>query len=200
MKNQNNQINAILIVIAALVLGLACSGSTGSTGDNTVEEANKAVDAANKKLDEAKELMVKTETRNTALFSANIQTVQQLQLYKSNKGGEARSIVGDYEKVIEMLKDVSKQYDEISRMNLSDKYKDYAKLKSEEFAKRAEAINIRKGNAQAFLEIDDPKTLVAKFDENTGKSDRLFKDAEEMGAKSKKMSEEYRDLFRDEKN
>ena len=190
MKKQTNQINALFIVIIAVFIGLACS-----SGGSQVEEANKAVDAANKKLDEAKDLYVKTEERNTKLFSTNIQTVRQLQYYKANMGGEAKAIVADYEKVSEMLKDVSKQYDNISRMNVTDKYKDYAKLKSDEFAKRSEAINIRKGNAQAFAEIDDPKTMIAKFDENNAKSDRLFKDAEDMSAKAKKM-EEDKDLFK----
>ena len=191
MKKQTNQLNALFIVIIAVFIGLACSSSGGSQ----VEEANKAVDAANKKLDEAKDLYAKTEERNTKLFSTNIQTVRQLQYYKANMGGEAKAIVADYEKVSEMLKDVSKQYDNISRMNVTDKYKDYAKLKSDEFAKRSEAINIRKGNAQAFAEIDDPKTMIAKFDENNAKSDRLFKDAEDMSAKAKKM-EEDKDLFK----
>ena len=191
MKNQN-KINAIFIAVIALAIGLACSGSAG----NQQAEANKIVDQANKKLDDAKTLYEKTETRNTALFSQNIQTLQQLFAYKAKMGGEAKSIVGDYEKVVEMLKDVSKQYDDISRMNLNEKYKDYAKLKSDEFAKRAEAVDIRKGNAQAFTEIDDPRTMTAKFDENNAKSDRLFKDAEDMGAKAKKMEDENKDIFK----
>jgi hypothetical protein len=189
MKYQTGKLTAALIIAIALVMNIAC-------GANQIEEANKAVDEANKKLDDAKELLVKTETRNTNLFSANIQTVQQLQLYKSNKVGEAREIVGDYEKISEMLKDVAKQYDAVSRMNVSEKYKDYAKLKSDEFAKRSEAINVRKGNAQAFLEIDDPRMMTAKFDENNSKSDRLFKDAEDMGTRAKKMEEDNKDLFR----
>ncbi len=189
---KHNKFNAIFIIIAAIALGLACGGSAQT------EEANKIVDAANKKLEEAKELFVATEKRNTALFDVNIQTVQQLQFYKANKSEEAKSIVADYEKVTEMMKDVSRQYDNISRMNLSEKYKDYAKLKSDEFAKRAEAIAARKGNAQAFAEIADPRAMTAKFDENNAKADRLFKDAEDIAAKAKKMEEENKNLFRDD--
>ncbi len=190
MKNQN-KLNVIFILIISIALGLACSGSE----DQTVE-ANKVVDLANQKLEEAKDLYAKTELRNANLFSANVQTVQQLQAYKASKSNEAKSIVGDYEKVAEMLKDVSKQYDDISRMNLNEKYKDYAKLKSDEFAKRTEAVTIRKGNAQAFMDIDDPRTMTGKFDENNSKSDRLFKDAEDMGERAKKMEEENKDLFK----
>ena len=189
MKRQN-KLNAILIILVAVAISLACSGA------KQTEEANRVVDRANKKLDEAKDLYGKTEKRNRELFSVNVQTVQQLQNYKSNKSGEAKLIVADYEKVSEMLKDISKQYDDVSRMNLSEKYTDYAKLKSDEFAKRAEAVEIRKGNAQAFAEIDDPRTMTAKFDENNSKADRLFKDAEDISSKAKKIEEENKDIFK----
>lgn len=186
-----NKLNAMFVVIVAIIIGLACS-----SGGNQTEEANKIVDAANSKLEETKDLYAKTEDRNKALFSANVQTVQQLQLYKANKSSEAKSIVADYEKVVEMLKDISRKYDDVSRLNLDEKYKDYAKLKSDEFVKRAEAVNIRKGNALAFMEIDDSKTMLSKFDENNAKSDRLFKDAEEIGTKAKKIEEENKDIFK----
>ncbi len=91
-----------------------------------------------------------TEACNKELFSANVRTVQQLQYCKANKSSEAKSIVSDYEKTSEMLNDISKQYDDFSRMELSEKYKDYAKLKSDEFAERAEAVNIHKCNVQAW--------------------------------------------------
>lgn len=189
MKHRN-EFNKLFITIVAIAICVACGSG------NQTEEANKIVDSANKKLDEAKELYSKTETRNTKLFNANVQTVEQLQAYKSGKSDEAKAIVEDYENVSEMLKDISKQYDEVSRMNLTEKYKDYAKLKSDEYTKRSEAISIRKGNAQAFMEIDDYKTMTAKFDDNNAKSDRLFKDAEDIGAKAKKLEEENKDMFR----
>jgi len=191
MKN-TNKLNALFIVVIAVLIGLACS----SGGTSQIEDANKIVDQANKKLDEAKDLYGKTETRNTALFNVNVKTIQQLFYYKSKMGGEAKSIVSDYEKVSGMLKDISRQYDDVSRLNVGDKYKDYAKLKSDEFAKRAEAVDVRKGNAQAFTEIDDPRTMTSKFDENNAKSDRLFKDAEDMGAKAKKIEEDNKDIFK----
>jgi hypothetical protein len=189
MKHRN-EFNKLFITIVAIAVCLACGSG------NQTEEANKIVDSANKKLDQAKELYSKTETRNTKLFNANVQTVEQLQAYKSGKSDEAKAIVEDYETVSEMLKDISKQYDEVSRMNLTEKYKDYAKLKSDEYAKRSEAINVRKGNALAFMEIDDYKTMTTKFDDNNAKSDRLFKDAEDIGAKAKKLEEENKDMFR----
>jgi uncharacterized membrane-anchored protein YhcB (DUF1043 family) len=187
---KNNKINAILIILGAILLGLACSSA------NQQEEANKIIDAANKKLDEAKALYTKTDARNTDLFSAKVQTVGQLQAYKASKNGEAKSIADDFEKTGQMLKDVAKQYDDVSRMNVNDKYKEYAKLKSDEFYKRAEAVDVRKGNAQAFMEIDDYKTMVSKFDENNKKSDQLFKDADDIETKAKKIEDDNKDIFK----
>lgn len=186
-----NKLNAILAIIIAAFIALACSG-----GDQQAE-ANKVVAEANKKLEEARALIVKTEARNKTLFSANIQTTGQLQAYKSRMSDEAKQIVADYEKVSEMLKDISKKYDDVSRMKVSDKYKEYTKIKSEEFAKRADAVGVQKGNAQAFAEIDDPKTMLSKFNENNEKSEKLFKEADELGTKAKKIEDENKDLFKE---
>lgn len=185
-----NKFNTLLVLAMAITLVLACSGG------NQQAEANKIVDTANKKLDETKDLYSKTEARNSTLFSANIQTIQQLFAYKARMGSEAKSIVTDYEKIADSLKDIAKQYDEISRLNVDDKYKEYAKLKSDEYAKRAEAVGVRKGNAQAFGEIDDPRILTAKFEENNTKSDKLFKDAEDIAGKAKKIEEDNKEIFK----
>ena len=185
-----NKFNTLLVLSIAITLVIGCSGG------NQQAEANKIVDTANKKLDETKDLYSKTEARNSTLFSANIQTIQQLFYYKAKMGSEAKSIVTDYEKVADNLKDIAKQYDEISRLNVDDKYKEYAKLKSDEFAKRAEAVGVRKGNAQAFAEIDDPKILTTKFAENNTKSDKLFKDAEDTAGKAKKIEEDNKEIFK----
>lgn len=188
--NQLNKLNAIFIAIFGIALIVACGGGMQT------EEANKVVDAANKKLDDGKVLYDKTEDRNKKLFSADVRTVRELQYYKEDRKDEAKSIVADYEKTVEIMKDVSRQYDDISRMNLDEKYKEYAKLKSDEYLKRAEAINIRKGNAQAFMEIDDYKTMTTKFEDNNAKSERLFKDADEIASKAKKIEEDNKEIFR----
>lgn len=189
--NTQNKLNAILAIVITAFVALACSGGSEQG------EANKIVAEANKKLEEARTLMVKTEARNKTLFSANIQTNGQLQAYKDRMGSEAREIVADYEKVSETLKDISKKYDDVSRMKVSDKYKEYTRIKSEEFAKRADAVAVSKGNAQAFAEIDDAKTMLSKFNENNEKAEKLFKEAEELGSKAKKIEEENKDLFKE---
>jgi hypothetical protein len=187
MKNKLNLLANLALIIG---IGLACSSG------NQQEEANKMVAEANKKLEEARELATKTDARASKLFSAPIQSANQLADYKEKMKDEAKNISDDYDKVATMLKEVSKKFDDASHLNVTDKYKEYAKLKSDEFAKRAEAIGIHKGNTQAFVEITEPKQMVAKFDENNKKSGALMKEAEELGTKAKKMEEDNKDLFK----
>lgn len=187
-----NKLNILIVLIITVFIALACSGSS-----NQQAEANKIVAEANKKLEEARSLMVKTDARNKALFGADIQTNSQLQAYQQKMGSEAKEIISDYEKVAEVLKDISKKYDDVSRMNVSEKYKEYTKIKSEEFALRSDAVATAKGNAQAFTDIDDPKTMLSKFKENNEKSAKLFKDADELGAKAKKIEDENKDIFKE---
>jgi len=191
MKNIQNKINLFAALAITIFISLACSGGSQQA------EANKIVAEANKKLEEARALITKTDERNTALFDENIQTNAQLKSYKERKSDEAKAIVADYEKVSDALKDISSKYADVSRMNVSDKYKEYTKIKSEEFALRAEAVTASKGNPQAFNELDDPRKMVARFKENNEKSAKLFKDADELGAKAKKIEEENKDIFKE---
>lgn len=189
MKSEKQ--NLVCVVCALLFAVLACGNG------NQQAEVNKKVKEANRKLEEVKMLLTQNDERNRRLFSANVQTEAELAEYKKEKNNEAEEIIADYEKVSAMLREISQIFDEVSRMNLNEKYKEYAKLKSDEFAKRAEAIAFRKGNAEAFIEIDDQKRMTKRFDENNTKADKLFNEAEEIRKKSKKLEDENRDLFVD---
>ena len=189
--NNRNKLNTIFIILAAAAFLLACSG-----GGDQLAEANKRVDEANKKIEEVNALITKTEAQNQILFGANIQTVAQLNFYKDRMRSTAKDIVNDYEKAGATLKEVAKIFDDASRLNVSDKYKEYVKLKSDEFAKRAEAADVRKGNAQAFIEIDSPRTMTQKFNDNNDKFAKKVKEADDIAEKAKKVESENKDIFK----
>jgi hypothetical protein len=186
-----NKLNLLIMTAVFLGIGLACSSG------NQQADANKLVAEANKQLEDAKSLMIKTEKRSEELFGADIKTVTQMNAYKEKMKDEAKGVSDDYEKVSTMLKEISKKYDDASRLNVSDKYKEYSKIKSDEFVKRAEAINIHKGNAQAFVEISDAKQMTAKFDENNKKSQAIYKEADDLADKAKKMEADNKDIFKE---
>ncbi len=187
--NGKKKFSAMVIFIALLI------GITTCSDVNQLTDANKLINEANTKIIVANDLLTKTNNRKNKLFSANIQNPEELLEYKKIQNSEAKSIFNDYEKICESLKEISKLFDDVSRMNLNPKYKDYAKLKSDEFNKRAEAIVIQKGNALAFIEIDDPQKMTARFDDNNSKSDKILTEAEELEKKARNLEIENKDVF-----
>lgn len=190
MKKQNS-INSAFALLLFVFIVLACSG-----GANQTAEANKIVDEANKLVEEAKDLSQKTEARNQALFSVQIQTQAQLRYYKAKVKDQALDIAVDFGKAAEKADAAAKKFSEAAKLNLPDKYKEYLNLKSQEFTKRAEGINVRKGNAQAFVDYDDPSVMVKRFNENNAKSQKLMDEADEISKKADKVHDDNKDIFK----
>lgn len=187
-----NKINTLIAILITLTLVLGCSGDQQA-------EANKIVVEANSKLAEVRDLLKQAEARNNQLFDANIKSSEDLKAYRVKMAGEAKEIVTSYEKIADSLKEISGKFDGIAKMNVSDVFKDYAKTKSEEFAKRAEAVGIAKGNAQAFIDATDTKSMTAKFEENNTKTAKLFAEAGELGEKATKIENDNPKIFTDAK-
>ena len=185
--NKQTNITAIFASLLLLVFIIACGG-------NQVEEANKLISDANKLVDEAKELVVKTDARNKELFSEDIK--ETLKDYKRKMAAEAKSIVEDYAKAADKSQAAGKKFAEAGKLNVADKFKEYLDLKAKEFDKRAEAINFAKGNAQAFIDLDDVNAMQKQFGENNKKSQSLMKEAEELAGKAEKIQTEHKEIFK----
>ena len=170
-------------------VGLACNSADQQS------EANKLVSEANNLTDKADVLIRKTEARNQKLFDADIQTVEELEAYKIKMKSEAESIIDCYTEASEILKKIAKKFDEAAQMNVREIYKDYAKIKSDEFTRRAAALDIRKGNAQIFIEADLPGRMTDKFDENNSRFEQLMREAEELSSAARNLENENRKFF-----
>ncbi|HVE57232.1 MAG TPA: hypothetical protein VNB22_10420 [Pyrinomonadaceae bacterium] len=178
------------ILIAILVgTALTCGGN------NQQSEANRLVGEANRLLGETNKLIERTEARNQRLFDADVQTIEELAAYKIKMKSEAQEIVENYAKASEMLAEIAGKFEKATKLNVREIFKEYAATKSEEFAKRAEAFNVRKGNAQVFIEFDSPQKMTDKFDENNSRFEKLIKEADELGGTAKRIENENRDFF-----
>jgi len=180
----SNKLRTIVAVFTVAIL-TACGG-------NQIEEANHLVDKANKNIVEADELLKKTEKKNKELFAVPIQTEEELQIYKEKKSAEAGTIIEDFEKASNLAESAANQFAEAGKLNVPENFKEYLEIKSQEFAKRAEAVETRKGNAQAFLDYDGA-TMVKKFEENNEKSEKLMKEAKELGERADEVQRTIND-------
>lgn len=187
-----HKINILAAVLITLALVLACSSDQQA-------EANKIVVEANAELVQVRDMLKQAESRNNQLFDANITSPADLKAYRTKMAGEAKEIVESYEKISAKLKEISGKFDGISKMNVSEMYKEYAKTKADEFAKRAEAVGIAKGNAQAFIDAADTKSMTDKFEENNTMTAKLFAEAGELGEKATRIETDNPKLFTDAK-
>jgi len=170
-------------------------GNALACGINQQAEANKLFGEANQLIVKTNILITKTEEKNQKLFDADVQTVEELAAYKIKMKDEAQGIIENYTRISEMLKEIATKFDQTAKMNVPEIYKEYAATKSAEFAKRAEAFTVRKGNAQVFIETDLPKQMTDKFDENNSRFEKLIKEAAEFGEAATHIENENRDIF-----
>lgn len=181
-----NKLTAIIPVFMFLTLA--------SCGKNQIDEANNLVAEANRKIAESDQLVKKTEKKNKELFAVFIKTNEDLQEYKQEMSAKAKGIVKDFERASDLAENAADKFAEAGKLNVPENYKTYLETKAEELAKRSEAVEARKGNAQAFLDYDDA-TMIKKFEENNDKSEKLMTEARELGKKAEKIKEENVNIY-----
>ena len=181
-----NKLPAIISVFTFLILA-SCGGSQ-------IDEANDLVAEANKKIVESEQIVKKTEKKNKELFAVFIKTNEDLQEYKQEMSAKAKAIIKDFERASDLAENAADKFAEAGKLNVPENYKTYLETKAEELTKRSEAVEARKGNAQAFLDYDDA-TMIKKFEENNEKSEKLTAEATELGRKADKIKEENGNIY-----
>lgn len=176
------------------VISIFTFSMLAACGANQIDEANNLVAEANQKLVESDQLVKKTEKKNKELFAVFIKTNEDLQEYKQEMSAKAKGIVKDYERASDLAENAADKFAEAGKLNVPENYKTYLETKAEELAKRSEAVEARKENAQAFLDYDDA-TMIKKFEENNEKSEKLMTEAKELGKKADKIKEENGNIY-----
>ena len=179
-------------ILTALLVGAALAACGGK---DQRRAAGRIVRAAHDSIGATKILIEKTEARNRTLFDADIQTVSELADYKLRMRNEAQEIVANYAEASADLKKIAGKFDEAAALDVPDFYQDYARARAAEFRKRAEAFDIRKGNAQALIDIESPQRMTDRFDENNSRFEKLMREADEMAAAAAGIEIENRDFF-----
>jgi len=115
-----------------LVFGfaLACTSSDETEKANVlVDEANKLVTDAQAKVDEG------TKQRKDMLQAVNDikRETEKEDLAKARK--MAQELISTYETISQKLTDASKKWEDISKMKLNEKFKEYAVVKVEQLKK-----------------------------------------------------------------
>ncbi|MBC7911800.1 MAG: hypothetical protein H7Y30_14940 [Pyrinomonadaceae bacterium] len=182
-KTRRNMLLAIAVMMAFV---LACNSG--------LEEANKLVAEGNVAIQEGNKLALEAGPKHDRLFAEA--KAESFEEDKERLKGTAKEAVDGLTKGAEKYREASKKFDEASKLKVDDKFKEYLTLKSQEFAKRAEQVDLAKGNAQAFLDSSDPVSLMAKVNANQPRVEALEKESKDLETKADKIRTENKDKIK----
>ena len=174
---------ALFLLIAAV---LACkSGATTSETD----KANKLVDEGNAAVQDAKKFVTDAEAKKTQMMQTDVRRLAEARV-------TAAESIAAYDRAAEKCKAAAQKYDEASRLQINDKFKEYLILKVKEYNKRGEMIETAKGTPQALIESTNRSSFIIRANSNNSKVDQLYKEAEDIGSQADKLQKDNPNIFK----
>ncbi len=180
------QYRSLTALFLLLFVILACNKTT--TPSET-DKANKLVDEGNAAVQDAKKAVSEAEAKKDEMMKTDIRRLAEARV-------RAAEAIAAYDKATEKCKAAASKYDEASRLQVSDKFKQYLMLKTKEYNKRAEMVEAAKGTPQALIESTNRSSFVIRANSNNAKVDSLYKEAEDLGAQAEKLQKDNPDIFK----
>ncbi|HKP38128.1 MAG TPA: hypothetical protein VJT71_14820 [Pyrinomonadaceae bacterium] len=181
---RTNGVVALLLLVAAVV---ACN--RGGAGKDT-EKANKLVTEGNALVQEAKKNLTDAETKKDQMMKTPLSRLAEARVI-------AAGAIADYDRANEKARAAAAKYDEASRMNLNDKFKEYLVLKAKEYNKRAELVATAKDTPQALIESTNKSSFANRVTSNNQKVEALAKEAQALADQADKLVKDNPNIFKD---
>jgi peptidoglycan hydrolase CwlO-like protein len=182
--NPRKKLYSLFALIALSVFALSCATS----------KANKFIEEGNAAVKEGEQLAMEADTKITALAG-------ELDKFPENRDqlkGQAQEINERLDKSIAKLREAATKFDEGSKTNLDAPLKEYLSLKSQEFSKHAEHLDVLKGIPNAVLDpsIEDRAALDTKFSQIKERVDKLEQEWTDLSNRADKIQEANKDKFK----
>jgi len=174
---------ALFFLVAAV---LACKNTSAP---NETDKANKLVDDGNAAVEQAKKFVTDAESKKDQMMKTDVRRLAEARV-------RAAESIAAYDRAAEKCKEAASKYDEASRLQIGDKFKQYLILKVKEYNKRAEMVEAAKGTPQALIESTNRSSFAIRANSNNVKVDQLHKEAEDIGAQAEKLRKDNPDIFK----
>ena len=175
---------AFVLLIAAI---WACGNTTNTSND--LDKANSLVNDGNAAVDQVKKFYEDADAKTQRMMHTDRRRVAEARVL-------AAEAIAAYDKAAEKCKEAASKYDEASRLQISDKFKQYLILKTKEFNKRAELMDAGKGTPQALIESTNWSSFAIRANSNQAKIDQLLKEAQDLAAQADKLQKDNPDIFK----
>ena len=172
-----------------IILCLAC-------GNAQMDEANKLINEANALIDKTKPSSEKADNLINDLMGSKMTAAEDIDQYKTDNKAKFDEIVSLSEQSEKNISEAAGKFEQASKMQLDDKFKEYVGLKAQEFKKRAERYKTTAAFVKAFLAEKDAAKADQLIADYNKKDADLLKEANDLGAKAEKIVKDNPNLFK----
>jgi len=177
MKNKWSFIG-IAVLLAITGLGMAC---------DEADDANKLVDEANAIVTKSNDSSSKITSLYNDLLGDKLVKSADVEKYKVENKGRFDELIGLIDRDEKDLNDVAAKFEKASTLKVSDKFKEYTSLSSQQFKKRTENRKAMGIFIKAFLAEKDTTKRNQLGDEFDKRSAELGKEGDALSEKADKI-------------
>jgi len=189
-RTKRHPLPQILLALTVLINLLSACGSSG--GDETAK-ANQLIAEANTAIDAGNVSAVAASKKNDWIFQEIRDTTFADD--KVRLKSAARETIDGFTQSAAKFREAARKFEEASNLRVNDKFKEYLLLKSQEFNRNAEKMEVAAAIPQAVLDSDTIETLRQKFDENKTRYEQLEKEGKDLADRADKVRAENKDQF-----
>ena len=186
MKPNNPRTNSLIALFLLIAAVLACNKG----GGKETEKANKLVSEGNDAVQEAKKYLTDAEEKKDRMMKTPLSRLAEARVI-------AAGAIADYDRANEKAKAAAAKYDEASRLQINEKFKEYLVLKTKEYNKRADLVATAKDTPQALIESTNKSSFANRVTSNNAKVDALAKEAQALADQADKLVKDNPNIFKD---
>lgn len=182
---------SLLPLLTLLIASFALS--CGSAGIDETEKANRLIAEANTAIDAGNVSALAASKKSDWIFQEIRDTTFADD--KVRLKAAATETVSGFTQSAAKFREAARKFEEASNLRINDKFKEYLVLKSQEFNKNGEKMEIASAIPQAVLDSESIEQLRQRFNDNKTRYQELEKNAKELGDRAEKVRAENKDKF-----
>ncbi len=190
MKYITKSIGGVLTIMMLLIFGLkACDNAQ-------IDEANKLNDEAGVILEKENDLTNKSNELLDELLGDNLTKAEDYKAYKEknkSKFDELISLSGQIERLAAESMD---KYEQVLKLKLPEKYKEYTSIKIQEFKKRADLHKLIAPFIKEFLQTNDIDKINKLIEDFNKQSADMLEEADKLSEKAGQFAKDNPNVFK----
>ena len=187
--NPQTKRNSLLSLSLMIVFVMACNllGNDTNKANELVGDGNKAIVVANQS-------SVDALSKNSKLFA----DLKSFPGDREKVRATAQEEMDLIDKSSASFREAGKKFEEASKLKLEEKFKEYLALKSQEFGKHADQVDVAKELPQAVLDpaVKDPLALSNKITDINDRVMKLETEWRDLETKADKIRADNKDKFK----